>query len=452
MTDTTITVLGSGYVGLTTAALLAASGFTTYIIDPNKQRLDSIRNGKSFFYEAGLDPLVAAGLEHGRLIPTDSYTEAIPESTIVFSAVGTPDNSDGSSNLEYVFAAAREAARHMQPGSIYVQKSTVPVGTGAQVEKLFADSGKTFSYVSNPEFLRESTAIADSLWPERIVVGGRDPSALNAVINIYKQQQHVRSNIAALAGITPPSDHSTEQYFMTSLESAELIKVSANAYLSLKISFANSIAKLADKTGADIVEVMTAVGADRRIGQAFLNAGRGYGGGCFPKDVAGLISASRSFGVEPNIMEAAQAVNESMPAYVIEKLQARLKKPIKQHAVAVLGLSFKAGTSDTRKSPGITIANLLASSGAQVRAYDPQAMEEAEPELAEQIHRAATTVDALNGADAVILATDWPEFLALTPQDYRGYMKGAVFVDAVNQFDKAVVEEASLQYVGVGRG
>src|SRR5690606_18543443 len=305
MKHSTITVLGAGYVGLSTAALLAHAGYKVYAIEPNQERLKVIKQGRSFFYEQGLDPVIKAAMDAGNLIATDSYEESVPHSSVVFSSVGTPDNPDGSSNLTYVFEAAKEAAKHLQPGSIYVQKSTVPVGTGRRVIAEFEKLRKDISYVSNPEFLREGTALYDTLYFDRVVVGGDDKQAVEDVLDIYRQLEANRDKIADLAGVDKDPRHG--QYIATGLNSAELIKVTSNAFLALKISFANSIAVLADKVDADIVEVMDAVGADERIGRKFLNAGRGYGGGCFPKDVSGLIASGLENGVDLEIMQAASS-------------------------------------------------------------------------------------------------------------------------------------------------
>lgn len=445
----TITVLGAGYVGLTTAALLAHAGYTVYALEPNPQRLDIIKQGRSFFFEDGLDAVIKAALDQGTLIPTASYVDSVPHSHIVFSSVGTPDNPDGSSNLTYVFAAAKEAAAHLAAGSIFVQKSTVPVGTGAHIEALFKELGTSLSYVSNPEFLREGTALHDTLYFDRVVAGGTDDQAVDEVLAVYRQLETRRDAIAATAGIQPASQKG--HYISTSLNSAELIKVTANAFLALKISFANSIAKLSDEVGADIVDVMDAVGADKRIGRAFLNAGRGYGGGCFPKDVSGLISSGLNYGVELEIMHAVQAVNASMPGYIVEKLLTHFDGSLAGKKVAVLGLAFKAGTSDVRRSPGIMLANTMLRAEAEVTAYDPEALGEAEEELHAGITQFDSLMDAISGADAVVVATEWPEILQLSAQDYARAMRGRLFVDAINTFDIAAVEQAGLHYIGVGR-
>ncbi len=444
MQSTTITVLGAGYVGLTTAALLAHSGYKVYAVEPDQKRLEVIKSGKSFFYEEGLDPIIEAAIGMGTLIPTDSYQESVPESSTVFSSVGTPDNPDGSSNLSYVFAAADEAAALMKDGAVYVQKSTVPVGTGQKIIERFASLHKPISYVSNPEFLREGTGVNDTLYFDRVVVGGHDSQAVENVLAIYRELEKHRDEISRLAGIS--SSLRKGKYISTSLNSAELIKVTANAFLALKISFANSIAKLADKVDADVVEVMDAVGADERIGRAFLNAGRGYGGGCFPKDVSGLIASGLENGVDLEVMQAAQVVNQSMPGYVVEKLQSSLGS-LEGKKVAVLGLAFKAGTSDVRKSPGMAIASSLEKAGASVTAHDPQAMEEAQELLPRNILLSATIHDALQDIDAVVIATEWPQYRELSHE----ILSGKHVLDAVNILDKQVVKDAGGVYIGVGR-
>jgi UDPglucose 6-dehydrogenase len=448
MTQTTLTVLGAGYVGLTTGALLAHAGYKVFIVEPNAKRLEAIKSGRSFFYEHGLDAIIASALALGNLVPTDSYEESIPHSSVVFSAVGTPDNVDGSSNLDYVFTAANEAAKHMQDGSLFVQKSTVPVGTGARVEELFADQNPTVHYVSNPEFLREGTAVADTLYFDRVVTGGQHESANNAVLDIYRQLEQHRSKIASLTSIQHPETKGI--YISTSLSSAELIKVTANAFLALKISFANSIAQLADVAGADIVEVMDAVGADNRIGRQFLNAGRGYGGGCFPKDVSGLIATGNDLGVDLTIMRAAQQVNEEMPGYILHKLQEKVGGALAKKRVALLGLSFKAGTSDTRKSPGIAIAHLLHRAEAIVSAYDPKANEEAAEEIGDHVTLHESVKQAIKGAEIIVIATDWDELINYPMDSYKD-SGASIVVDAVNRLDAVKAKMAGLTYIGVGR-
>lgn len=445
---TTLAVLGAGYVGLTTAAILAHCGYKVYLVEPNSERLRVIKSGKSFFYEKGLDSLIKLAIESKDLVPTNSYEEAIAECSVVFSCVGTPDNPDGSSNLTYVFEAVKMCAQYAQSPLVYAQKSTVPVGTGRKIEARFKEFNANVSYVSNPEFLREGTAIYDTLYFDRVVVGGDSTPAINTVLKIYMDIEQFRDHIAHISGIKNGSREN--QYITTSLNSAELIKVTSNAFLALKISFANSIAILADKTSADVTEVMNAVGADSRIGQAFLSAGRGYGGGCFPKDVSGLISSGYEHGVDLEIMRAAQHVNESMPSYIVAKLQDKIGESLKAKNIAVLGLAFKAGTSDVRKSPGIVIANLLHKAGANVATYDPQAHKEAALELLPGIRQMQTISEATHEVDAIIITTEWQDILDYPASEFAKNMKGDLLLDAVNQFNALDARNAGLVYIGVG--
>ena len=447
MEKSTITILGAGYVGLTSAVLFAHAGHKVHLVEPNPKRLEVIKSGRSFFFEQGIDALIKPAVENGSLLPTDNYGDCVPESDIVFSCVGTPDNPDGSSNLTYVFAAAEETAKHAKPGVVYAQKSTVPVGTGERVEKLFADADIDISYVSNPEFLREGTAVGDTLYYDRVVAGGKASGAVEKVLEIYRTLESHRDTIADLARV--PVAEQKGSYISTSLSSAELIKVTANAFLALKISFANSIAKLADAAEADINEVMDAVGADKRIGRAFLNAGRGYGGGCFPKDVSGLISSGLAHGVDLDIMRAAQETNATMPGYIVEKLKNTMGGSLGGKKIAVLGLSFKAGTSDVRKSPGVAIANSLSGQGATVTAYDPEANDEADEELNRSITLVDSVENAVNSTDAIIVATDWPQFVDRPVADFAN--GATIFVDAMNRFTPSDVKAAGLTYIGVGR-
>ncbi|MGH7195560.1 MAG: UDP-glucose dehydrogenase family protein [Candidatus Saccharimonadales bacterium] len=446
MSQPNVTIIGAGYVGLPTAALLANCGYKVNLLEIDDKRLSAIKQGNSFFYEAGLNELIKSAYKSGNFIATSSYDEAIPGSDIVFSCVGTPDNQDGSSNLSYVFDAATSAAKLMRPKTIFVQKSTVPVGTGQKIEQVFDKLGKQINYVSNPEFLREGSAIADSLWADRIVAGC-DNSTAGQVISLYKSIEQSQNRLAKLAGVSAPSHPQPTNYITTARNSAELIKVSANAFLALKISFANSIAKLADLASADVNEVMDGIGSDKRIGRAFLNAGRGYGGGCFPKDVSGLMRSAEEYGVDMEIMSAATKVNNSMPHYIINKAENRLGGSWTGKKICVLGLAFKAGTSDVRRSPAIIIANTLAQKGASVSAYDPEAMPEAASKLDPKIKLATSSTEALAAASYVFIATDWPEFKTIKPKQLS---QVKLIVDCMNCLDKKLVPP-SVDYLSVGR-
>lgn len=446
----TITVIGGGYVGLTTAVLFSHSGHKVYLIETDKERLDVIKSGRSFFFETGLDSLIKTSIEKHGLIPTDSYSIGIPKSEIVFSCVGTPDNPDGSFDMSYVFDSVKKSAKYLKPNAIFVQKSTVPVGTGILIEKILSRNNKGVAYVSNPEFLREGHSISDSLAPDRVVVGGRSVKAVNKVIGLYKTLEKNRASIAKTADIKIKPNKIP--YIKTNTNSAELIKISSNAFLAIKISFANSIAKLADRVDADVNEIMDAVGADKRIGHSFLNAGRGFGGGCLPKDISGLIASGIENGVDLDIIKAAKDVNDSMPGYIIEKLRSSIGGSLKNKRVAVLGLSFKANINDTRKSPGIAMANLLDKAEAIISVYDPQVDRESAEDLNTDIIWQYSAIDAIKNNEAVIIATDWKEFLELSPKRYAENMTGKkIFVDATNRFQKSKMSSAGLSYIGVGR-
>ena len=443
--------MGCGYVGLTTAAILSNCGFEVRALEVHPDRLQTIQRGRSFFYEAGIDQLLRNAFDNKMLRVTDTYEELIPGSDVVFSCVGTPDNPDGSSNLSYVFEAATKAARLLEPGAIFVQKSTVPVGTGERLEALFKEMGKPTPYVSNPEFLREGTAISDTIWFDRIVAGSDDTVSAQTILDIYNVIEQSRDTISEIAEIDRPDSIPDAQYILTSRNSAELIKVTANAFLALKISFSNSIAKLADKANANVVQVMDAVGADRRIGRSFLNAGRGYGGGCFPKDVSGLIRSAEDYGVAMEIMQAAGEVNASMPHYIINKAKAAFhlgpgNGVFMGKEVTVLGLAFKSGTSDVRRSPALAIANTLAEQGAVVRAYDPEAMEEAREHLDPAIVLTSSLDEAIEGSECIFVATDWPVFASLHWQK----LSAKLVVDCMNYLDAKAIRAAKKQYVGVG--
>ncbi len=438
-----ITVIGSGYVGTTTAALLAASGHEVTAIDIDQSKVDALNSGKAPFFEHGLDSLVSSAVSNQQLTATNDF-DSIAQADIIFSCVGTPDNADGSPNLRFVNTVAEQVAATAKEGAIFVQKSTVPVGTGDRLQLLLTKQ----HYVSNPEFLREGTAIKDSLQYDRIVVGGNNAEANEQLLAVFDDVLAHANDIATTADIALDNSP-TPKKIVTSIASAELIKVTANAFLALKISFANSVAKLADKSGADATQVLEGVGADSRIGSAFLQAGRGYGGGCFPKDVSGLISVAIDHGVDFSIMTAATDLNDSMPGYIVNKVAE--STTVKGTTVAVLGLAFKPGTSDTRKSPAVQIANMFAKLGANVKAYDPEANHEAQATLSRTVELLDSKDDAIKDSDIVVIATDWPEFKTLELTTVKQQMSGTLIVDCMNCLDKDTVTKSGLNYIGVGR-
>lgn len=459
----TISIVGTGYVGLTTAAILSNIGYKVYTIDVDQKKIDTIKSGKSFFYEDGLDDFVKKGIDSGNLIPTLSYEESIPTSDIVFSCVGTPDREDGSPNLDYIFSAAQSVAQYAKQNIIFVQKSTVPVGTGRKVIEFIKNKNHDlqFSYISNPEFLAEGSAVFDTLNIDRLVIGGDNTEALEEVQKVFETvDTFVKSlDTTKFAGYAAfyksgkeviNSTPFIERVIRTNLESAELIKVTANAFLALKISFANSIAKLCDETNADVNEVMHGVGADHRIGKAFLYAGLGWGGGCFPKDVSGLVNVAKNYDIEMDIMNAAVDANDSMIDYMIHKMESLLGN-LEGKKIAVLGLSFKPGTSDVRKSQSIKLANKLVYKKAHLSAFDPQAMEEAQKTLDVSVSLKENINDTIKDADAVIIATEWKEFLNYNWSDAKSLMSGKLIVDARNRLNKKELKNLGFDYIGIGR-
>ncbi len=455
-----IAIMGIGYVGLSFAAVLSNCGYKVYAFDVEKEKVDLLNSGRAHFSEKGLDALISSGVKKGNLKGSVNYEEFLPKADIVFSCVGTPDLPDGSSNLSYIFDVAKIVAELAKDGVVYVQKSTVPVGTGREVMAIVRETNPNlkFSYVSNPEFLAEGSAVYDTFMTDRVVLGSDDPDAIDYVLGLYKSIEETSSmvnlkEVADFAHVYRAKNNGEEGGFKevkTSLESAELIKVTSNALLSLKISFANSIALLCDEVGADINEVMDGVGMDKRIGRSFLYAGRGYGGGCFPKDVSGLISVAKKHKVEMPIMEASVEVNEKMPEIIVKKVKKELGD-LEAKKIGFLGLSFKPGTSDVRRSPAIKLAELFIKEGCFVCAYDPKAMEEAEKELGEEVVFVDSIEKAISDSDFVCIATEWPEFAEFDYSKLKDNIKEKLIVDCQNRLDKEKVKKEGFKYIGVGR-
>ncbi len=467
MHNKTITIAGTGYVGLTTATVLANVGYKVWTIDIDPKKIETIRGGKSYFFESGLDEFVKKAVDGGNLLPTTEYAQAVAESDIIFSCVGTPDREDGTPNLDYIYQVVEQVANECKKANktqvIFVQKSTVPVGTG---KKLLEYSKKinpdlNLRYVSNPEFLREGSALYDTLVVDRLVIGSSDREAREEIAQIFSEvnefaltlEHNGYTDYAATyhsAFAEAEKIDFAQKVQLMGVESAELVKVTANAFLSLKISFANSIAMLADVTGANVQEVMNGVGADIRIGRSFLYPGLGWGGGCFPKDVSGLIAVANEHGVPQPIMEQAVAVNAGMVDYVIKKAKNLVGDDLKGKKVAVLGLSFKPGTSDVRKSPAIKLCNKLVEKGAVVRAFDPQAMEEARADLDEQVTLTDSIDECIIGADLVMIATDWKEFIVYDWASGIKKVAGKALVDARNCLDGEKIIDIGWQYIDIG--
>lgn len=412
-----IAVIGTGYVGLTTGVCLAYIGHDVTCLDVDERKVAELSAGKIPIYEPNLDDLLEAS--RSRLRFTTKYEEAIPEAEVVFIAVGTPSLPDGQPDLKYLRSAAQSLGQHMGPHfTVVVNKSTVPIGSGNWVGALIRESQKTngngkgeYAVASNPEFLREGAAISDSLFPDRIVIGADNEKALTVLYNMYRPL--IDQSFAAPAFSPRPENVGAVPLVSTDLASAELIKYAANAFLATKISFINEIGLLASRVGADVKHVARGMGLDSRIGNRFLNAGLGWGGSCFAKDTAALVSTAADYGLNMSIVAAAKTVNTSMRDRAVIRVQETLKI-LKGRTIAVLGLAFKPHTDDLRDAPAIDIMNKLIERGAMLRAHDPIAMDrfrKEQPHLASSLRESVeeTVVDA----DAVILTTEWPEYIDL---------------------------------------
>ncbi len=443
-------IIGTGYVGLTLSSLLARTGHKTYCIDVIPEKIDIIKTGKSYFYELGLDNLVKYGIDSGNLIPTLDYKEGLKDADVVFLCVGTPSGPDGGLDLTYIYDAVKKAARYVKDGVIFVQRSTVPVGTGREAIRLMKEINPDlkFTYLSCPEYLREGAAVLDSIIQDRIVIGGDDGKAAEKIFALFEK---IEEEAEEICSETPEISQYANAYMKNNnhkdmkfsdkcmtmcLESAELVKVCSNTFLAMKISFANNIARICDSVNANVNEVMDGVGMDRRINRSFLYAGLGFGGGCFPKDVKGLKKSLEEHGIDSDFVKMVWKVNEEQVEYVIEQMK---KMGIKSGAkVGMLGLAFKPGTSDVRVSPACRLGKALAKAGFDVKAVDPQAIEDARKEFPEEdnLKYVDTVEEVFDGAQIVVLATDWPEFKELNFENLSKLMSSKNFYDARNCLDK----------------
>jgi nucleotide sugar dehydrogenase len=439
-----VAVVGSGYVGTVVAASLASVGHRVVGLETDDEKLAVLRSGRAPFYETGLDELVEAGQASGHLRFTGDASDAMASSDVVFLCVGTPADLDGRPDMQYVEQAARAVASASDGHHVLVTKSTVPIGSGTWLRSILEEASSAgMRVVSNPEFLREGTAVADFLHPERVVLGSDDPDALDIVAEVYAPI--VRP--FAPRGSNGDGPTTRPPLIRTTLATAETVKYAANAFLATKISFINEMANICELVGADVVEVATAMGLDGRIGPRFLDAGVGWGGSCFGKDLSALASIARDYGYEARLLEAAIDVNQSQRALVIEKLQRHLKI-LRGRRIALLGVAFKPGTDDTRDAPAIDIACRLACHGAIVVAHDPMVRHVPDAvglEVLDDPYAAAER------ADAVVLTTDWPDYLGLDLGRLASVMRGDLFLDARNMFDAAAVESAGFTHDCIGR-
>jgi UDPglucose 6-dehydrogenase len=431
-----IAMIGTGYVGLVSGACFADFGHKVTCVDKDSAKIESLNAGRMPIWEPGLEALVKSNEERGRLEFTTNLQEGIANAEAVFIAVGTPARrGDGHADLTFVFEAVRELAKVIRPGTVVVTKSTVPVGTGDEIERILREEGVTdVSVASNPEFLREGAAIADFKHPDRIVVGANDQRAEAVLKEIYRPLFLNRAPI-----------------LFTARRTAELTKYAANAFLAVKISFINEIADLCEAVDADVQDVARGIGLDNRIGAKFLHAGPGYGGSCFPKDTLALLQTADKFGVDQRIVRTTVEVNDDRKASMVERVSNALGGDLKGKRVAVLGLAFKPNTDDMRDAPSIPLINALVERGAEVSAFDPVAREQAE-KIFTGIQFASDAYEAAADADVLVIVTEWDEFRALELDRIADSLRGKVLVDLRNVYDRKDAEAAGLAYYGVGRG
>src|SRR3954468_5562192 len=423
-----IAVVGTGYVGLVAGACLAENGNDVICIDKDETKIETLKSGKMPIYEPGLEEMVRRNAQESRLTFTTSLPDAVRASEIVFIAVGTPQGEDGSADLQHVLGVAREIGKAIRKYTVVVDKSTVPVGTARKVQAAIAgETSVPFSVVSNPEFLKQGAAIEDFMKPDRVVIGCDDPKAGDIMKSVYAP--FTRTGAPIMVMDTP---------------SAELCKYAANAMLATRISFMNEIANVCERVGADAEAVRKAVGSDRRIGPSFLFPGIGYGGSCFPKDVKAMLKSAADQGYDFKILHAVEAVNEFQKSRLVEKMQEHFGD-LHGKTVALWGLAFKPRTDDMREAPAITIVEKLLSLGASVRAYDPEAMESARRVFGDRITYCSHSYDALDGADALVVVTEWNEFREPDFKKIKQLLKSPVIFDGRNIYSPETLRGLGFQ-------
>ena len=431
-----ITMIGTGYVGLVSGASFAELGFNVTCMDIDAEKIRKLKeHGEIPIYEPGLEEMVQRNIDAGRLHFTTDLAACVPQSDVVFIAVGTPQDEDGSADIKYVLAAAGDIANHMQGYTVVVNKSTVPVGTGTRVHNHIksVNPEANFDVVSNPEFLREGVAVDDFLKPDRVVVGV--PNALS---------------LAVMKELYEPLTEKGATLVVTNRESSEIIKYAANAFLATKITFINEIAALCDAVGADVQDVSYGMGLDTRIGNRFLQAGPGYGGSCFPKDTHAIAKTAKDFNCPLPLVEQTITSNQQVKEQMVTRIVNACGGSVKGKTFAVLGLAFKAGTDDMREASALTILPALVEQGATVQAYDPAAMERAQ-QLMPQLSYVNSAEEALKGANAAVILTEWPEFATLNLSQIAQNTADSMLIDLRNLYDGKEAQQAGLDYVCIGR-
>lgn len=430
-----IAVIGTGYVGLVSGACFAEFGVDVTCVDVDVTKIEKLNNGLIPIYEPGLDQIVEKNVKDGRLHFTTDITKAVEDALVVFLAVGTPPKEDGSPDMSYYQQAAKDVADAMNGYKVLVTKSTVPIGTGKWLRDFVTANQKTktdFGVASNPEFLREGAAIDDFMRPDRVVIGSNEEKAIEVMKELYRPLYLIETPIV-----------------ITSLEAAELIKYAANAFLATKITFINEVANLCDAIGCDVHDVARGMGMDNRIGRKFLHPGPGYGGSCFPKDTRALTTVADQFGVETRIVDAVIEANERQRDAMIPKIE-KLVGDLSGKKIGVLGLSFKPETDDMRESPAIEIIHSMIAKGAQVRAFDPVAMDEAKHYIS-GLSYAEDEYDAIKDADALVIVTEWNQFRALDMEKVKSLLKAPKIADLRNIYEPSDMRAMGFEYVGVGR-
>jgi UDPglucose 6-dehydrogenase len=449
-----IVICGTGYVGLTTGSALAFLGHNVVCVDIDESKVEALRAGIVPIYEPGLPELITLANSHLQF--STEIEPVLPHADVVFLAVGTPSTANGQPDLSAVYAAATAIGQNLGSGyTVVVNKSTVPIGSGNWVESIITDAytgpdaRAAFTVASNPEFLREGSAIADILYPDRVVFGTQDERAAEVLYTLYRPI--LEQSFTAPAFLPRPPSLNAVPLLGTDLASAELIKYASNAFLSLKVSFINEIGTLAECVGADITQIARGIGLDSRIGSRFLQSGLGWGGSCFGKDSAALIATGQEYGLSMPIVEAARAVNYGQREAVVRKLLAELKI-LKGRTIGILGLAFKPDTDDLRDAPALDVASFLLDRGARVKAHDPVALENAKAKCSDSgMQFCDTAEEVILNSDAVVLATDWPEYRNLPWKALGKECGGTVLLDARNFLDPERLVNAGFRYIGMGR-
>ena len=432
-----LSIIGTGYVGLVTGTCFAEMGHEVTCIDIDVAKVERMKKGECPIYEAGLEAMMQANFKEGRLHFASTY-DSVNKAEAIFLAVGTPSSDDGQADLKYVFGACDSIIPHLKDGSVIVVKSTVPVGTGNKVrEYIKSKTSKTFYVVNNPEFLKEGSAVEDFMKPERIVIGCLEEAAGNKIEELYE-----------------PFNRQVKRTIRMSNISAEMTKYAANCFLATKISFMNEVARLCDVVGADVEEVRHGISTDSRIGSQFLYPGPGYGGSCFPKDVKALVYTAREYGIRFKIVEAVEEVNKEQKKYIVGKVKKHFNNELKGKTFVLWGAAFKANTDDIRETPAIDTAMALHEAGAKIRIHDPEAADHFEQYMAKlnvPVDQFENKYDALNGADGLIVMTEWKQYRAPDFEEIKSRLKTPIIFDARNLYNTKKILEQGFTYYAIGK-